>query len=550
MSIIASPSDGSSPSPLTTTPRLTGGVPLREVLSVPALAGFRVAAGARGLGRMVRRMNVMEVPDILPWVKPNEFLLTTAYPFRDHPEELSNLVPALADRELSGLGVKLGRYLDRLPADLVTHADRLDFPVVELASHVRYDDVLQQTLTRILDHQVSALSVSERVHHTLAEIVLSGGSLPEVAHDVARVLRRAVLIAEPGGTVIGSAGFTDPDRLEHARRAIAGLRPVDRRAERITPLQDGMRLLTVPISADVRYEGVIGAVELDRPLGDDDLAALRSAALVAALVLHQQSAVRSARHKSAADLLHALIGGRFEHAHDVVRRAAAMGWDLTRPLLVMIVDGDRSPHGGGHRQHRLLSAVTSAVRRYDSSAAIVPLAAEIVIITSADTAADEVADAVAGSGARSLVGVSRAVAGPAEIAAAYEQAATAVRIGRRIHGRDAAVRFDDLGSYRILSLVPPEELRAYAVDTLGPLLDASDDATVLRDTLHAFLQTGGNVAATARRLHFHYNTVRGRLARIETLIGEFTTDPGRQIDLTLALQITTMHELGLTPAVS
>ncbi|MBW3605360.1 MAG: PucR family transcriptional regulator ligand-binding domain-containing protein [Actinobacteria bacterium] len=544
MSIIANPTDGSVPAPLTTTPRLTGGVPLRDVLSVPALAGYRIAAGARGLDRMVRRMNVMEVPDILPWVKPNEFLLTTAYPFREQPEQLSSLVPALADRELSGLGVKLGRYLDRLPPDLVAHADRLDFPVVELASHVRYDDVLQQTLTRILDHQVSALSVSERVHHTLAEIVLSGGSLPEVAHDVARVLRRAVLIAEPGGAVIGSAGFTDPDRLEHVRRAIVGLRPGDRRSERITALQGGMRLLTVPISADVRYEGVIGAVELDRPLGDDDLAALRSAALVAALVLHQQSAVRSARHKSAADLLHALIGGRFEHAHDVVRRAAAMGWDLTRRLLVMIVDGDRPPHGGGHSQQRLLSAVTSAVRRRDSSAAIVPLATEIVIITSADTAADEVSDAVAGSGARSLVGVSRVIDGPAQIAAAYEQAATAVRIGRRIHRSDAAVLFDDLGSYRILSLVPPDELRAYAVDTLGPLLADSDDATVLRDTLHTFLETGGNVAATARRLHFHYNTVRGRLARIESLIGVFTTDPRRQIDLALALQITTMHELG------
>lgn len=539
--------DPQSPNVRLIRPRLTGGLPLREVLTVPALSGYRIAAGAGGLDRMVRRMNVMEVPDILPWVKPNEFLLTTAYPFRDDPAQLTGLLPALAERDLSGLGVKLGRYLDELPTDLITAADRLDFPVVELASHVRYDDVLHQTLTRILDHQVSALSVSERVHHTLAEIVLNGGGLPEVAHDVARVLRRAVVVAEPGGGVIGCAGFTDDRRLALAREAIAGLTRSEQATERITSLDTDMRLLTVPISAGGRYDGVIGALELDRPFGDDDLAALRSAALVSGLVLHQQSAVRSARHKSAADLLHALIGGRFEHAQEVVRRAAAMGWDITRPLRVMIVDADDQADGGARAQQRLLATTTAVVRRQDPGAAVVPLATEIVAITGTATSPEAVRAAAAEAGVSSMVGVSRVLSGPDQIAAAYEQASSAVRIGRRVQGGDASVHFDDLGSYRLLSQVPPEELQAYVADTLGPLLAADDDTAALRTTLQMFLTTGANVAATARRLHFHYNTVRSRLVRIESLIGAFTTDPRRQIDLALALQIATMADLGLSP---
>ena len=59
------------------------GVPLRDALNLPALDGARVLAGATGLGRRVRYVNVMEVPDILDWVKPDELLLTTAYPLRD-----------------------------------------------------------------------------------------------------------------------------------------------------------------------------------------------------------------------------------------------------------------------------------------------------------------------------------------------------------------------------------------------------------------------------------------------------------------------------------
>src|SRR6478752_9424881 len=58
------------------------GLRVREVLAVPTLAGARVLAGAGGLDRVVHRLNVMEVPDILPWVKPHELLLTTGFPLR------------------------------------------------------------------------------------------------------------------------------------------------------------------------------------------------------------------------------------------------------------------------------------------------------------------------------------------------------------------------------------------------------------------------------------------------------------------------------------
>jgi hypothetical protein len=79
------------------------GVALRDALAVPALAGARVVAGAAGLDRVVQSANVMEVPDILPWVKPHELLFTTGYPLRESPDAWVGLVAALDDRGLAGL---------------------------------------------------------------------------------------------------------------------------------------------------------------------------------------------------------------------------------------------------------------------------------------------------------------------------------------------------------------------------------------------------------------------------------------------------------------
>ena len=65
-------------------------IALAELLKLPTLAHARVVGGHDGLRRPVRGVNVMEVPDILDWVKPDELLLTTAYPLRDDPVALSH----------------------------------------------------------------------------------------------------------------------------------------------------------------------------------------------------------------------------------------------------------------------------------------------------------------------------------------------------------------------------------------------------------------------------------------------------------------------------
>ncbi|GAA3260429.1 PucR family transcriptional regulator ligand-binding domain-containing protein [Nonomuraea helvata] len=525
---------------LASTGTIIHGVSVGEVLGVSTLADARLIAGESGLGRIVQRLNVMEVPDILAWVKPHELLLTTGYPLRNTPQSLGRLVADLDERGLSALAIKLGRYVDELPDEMVEQADRLGFPLILLPNDVGFDDILNQVLTDILNRQAAVLARAEEAHRALVQVVLAGGGLNEVTAEVAQLLDVSVAAVDGSGRVLASSGAADQVAVLRESISLEGpsLPAAAGRARSFA---------SVPVLAGGHHHGRIVAYSPTGAIRDSDVGILERAATVAALVVTRQEAVNAVESKYRADFLRDVLTGRAGTAERVTARARAFGWDLARPVTVLVAELD--PDGDERSaQDRLVACWTAAMRRHDPRGAVAGFSHEVVAVVDASIDATRVAKDAASAfadvpPATFSTGTSRPSPGAETLPEAYSQALKAARVGRQLHGPGAVAHFDQLGVYRLLSLVnDTEELHAFVRETLGPLAtDVDAENADLRRTLQVLLETNLNVAETARRLHFHYNTLRYRIGKLERLLGNFTDDPHLRLNLTLALHVLRMR---------
>jgi PucR family transcriptional regulator, purine catabolism regulatory protein len=525
---------------------------VREMLGLDAMAGAWVIAGAGGLDRLVRRLNMMSVPNIVRWTKQDEFLLATGYPLAREPAQFSQLIGQLAANGLAGIGVKLDEYLGEVPEAAVQVANDASFPIIGIPEQQPLDDVLSQTFETILNRQAAALARREQIHDAFLRVALTGGGLGRLSDELAGVLPGAdVIVCDPDGNQLAattrSAAETGAAARDGDGRVIAGWLVAGVHDDGQTGTQ---RAVAVIRAGDMRHGYVLA---IGGPDGLPAVAglAVEQAALVAALQVTRDLAVLAVEQQFASNALHDLVTGTAANMAHATARAAGFGWDLQRPLAVLVAWHRETDRTDDARQ---LEAVAlragelwaAAIRDRDPGAAVAGFAAGLVALVGASHAvslARQVhADLIAATGHPYCVGVSQVARTPPDIARMYQQARIALQVGMR--AGNSVTSFSDLGLYRLISNVNEAELRAFLQDTIGPVLDLPEPGRAdLLKSLDVLSGTRFNVAESARLLHYHYNTMRYRVTKLERMLGDFTVDAAVGLRIGVALEILRMQEM-------
>ena len=579
------------------------GLTLEEALRLPGLAGTAVAAGGAGLDRVVRHMVVDDPADPLAAAGPDVLVILGARLPPADPGNCRAFVDRLVTRGAAALAFRRTDGPPAVPGEVLAEAERRGFPVLALPAGVRMGELVSEVLGAVVRKQSEALALSSRMHNQFIDVALSGGGLAEVTHQLATFLEgAAVLGLGSDREIVTSAGpqedvaeisdwlwlldaAADDALAELApSRRISGVRadqtvvtPADVLADADLSPADGILLVpghhelpggvgeyaVAPIMAGDQRHGWLVAVHRTGPMLVGAGGVLERAAVVAALSVIRSQAVHSVELRFQGDLVRRLVGGSVRHTERALAYTRSFGWRLDVPVVVLVTatetvaDAAADPTRALDVLDRLADGWRAALEAEVAGAAVAGLSTEIVTVLPLDDRTPEdisgLVAAVTGRVNARLrrvgrllgTGIGRPAANLSALGDAHQQAQRALGVGQEIHGGAAVTHFDQLGVFRLLSLIPDStELRSYVDEVLGSLADATDpDAADLRETLRVLLETNLNVAESARRLHFHYNTMRYRIGKLERLLGPFTTDPTLRLNLLLALHAARMRGL-------
>lgn len=481
---------------------------VRDVMALAPLRGAYVLAGDAGIDRLVSGVNVMEVPDIEPYIKPGELLLTTAYPVRERPEHLVDLLRLLHARGLAALAIKPLRYLERLPEQFADLADELAFPVLVVPGDTSFNEVIAAVLAVVLAEHDPEPAHDEVIRERLTGIALAGGGLAEIARTLSGALNRSVDVVAHDAALVG--GGASPGGTGRDPRPAGA---------------DGRWEFPVTVAGARRGHVLVGG-DAEPTLAQRRL--IRQACFAAGMHIAQALASIELDRRLRVVFLEELVTATRLDAAALEQRARLFGWDLGGTTTVVVAACGAAPTE---------QALQTAARRALGAGAVAWLrGTQVVAIAPGSGAAEEAfRAALVRAGAGTVVVASgRPAPTLTAVPASHATAQEALRIAGVTHR--ATARHDDLGFERLVLRLPREELLDFVDAQVGPLLrhDAHADGDLCR-TLEVFLGLG-NAAEAARRLFVHYNTMKHRLQRIGDLLGADLHDPRTRTALALALE--------------
>jgi len=169
---------------------------VKDLLNIKAISGIKIAAGQTGINNQISIVNIIENPDVFDWLSPNELILSTGYIFKDSAELQNRVIQELAESNCAGLVVKMKRYFDKLPQNMIDLANKLGFPLLELP----FQYTLSQVIAIINEKTKAGYDSLNRrsldLHNALFKIALEGGGIEQITAELSATIHNPVVILD------------------------------------------------------------------------------------------------------------------------------------------------------------------------------------------------------------------------------------------------------------------------------------------------------------------------------------------------------------------
>ncbi|MEL7435491.1 MAG: helix-turn-helix domain-containing protein, partial [Chloroflexota bacterium] len=495
-----------------------------------------------------------------------ELVMTTIFNMPQDLEDQRSYIIQMADKEVAGLVITTGRYIQEIPRHLRDAANSCAFPLIEIAYTARFVDIAKAINERIAESTLHHAQRSLHIHKTLTQLVLEGGNLEHLAEQLADLIGHSVSIENDRFDAIATHNIAEVDEARHYTqlhgrtdpRLVEALEqesilPHIRETLRPKHLQPmphvglEMERILAPIVVHGEIYGFMWIIADEHKLTEIDMMAIESGTTIAALMMLYQESVQSAEASLKGSLMSQLIQGNAGRETILTDTSLRYGVDLRSPYAMMIVECQMS---GSQKLSTLYRSINQLIAIDGWEAVVGQFAGQIVVLAQdnehlkalAARVQERVALSKVCGDTTPRVGVSGIQQGTDNVRCAYDQCQDVLQITRRLDPGNRVIYFSELGYLHTLYHAGPSTLTGNPyVPLLRRLLDERQ-ADLFR-TLEAYLDSGGNGVATAESLHIHRSTLNYRLQRIYHVCDVNLQDAAVRTNLQVALKLMRLFEV-------
>ena len=533
-----------------------------EVLTFGILSDARVITRGQELERrLVRSVSVIEVP-VDEFVREGELVLTTAMGVGHDASLFADFVREIARLGATALLIALGPHAQTFPAEVMAVAEETGLPLIALPWELRFSDISQVVLGRLLDEQHAVVRESLILQERLTQLVIDGADLAGLARALAAMLSRPVAITDAAGQMLGRGGAassTAHEVQEAVQRHIQGT------AGGASPQPDPLLLLPqsglalAVIESGRETCGYIVTRTGGEPLTLAEQLTLQHAVTAAALCFLQRRAAEETALRLRDDFVWSLAASYITAPADAIARGRLLGYDLSRRYAGLYGKFELGQGGESHGQtaqsrQRILDAIAD-IAAHECRAVLATVVGDVVVAFVEVHSPDESLDSLVARVVARLQshlpaitvswGIGAVHEGFANFRQTYLEARAACQIGSSVRGVGSVTHVFQTGVYRVLLGIGADpESRRFWESYLQELIEYGEQRGMdLLGTLKTYLATKGNVSETARRLGLHRQSLLYRLGRIAELTGGDLSDEQHRFALELSIHLYRLRDI-------
>lgn len=538
---------------------------LNDLFILEGMKESTVLAGHRGLTRHVQAVNISDTPDIIQFLDKNHLLLTTAYPFKDEPREMCELIKQMHAKDCAGLVIKVDRFLNKLPVEVKLLADDLAFPIIDLPKDQTLGEVSRHILNYLNDHEAEQLYYALHIQREFSDMMIKGYSLAGLVEQLSHFLSRPTLLLNHRGETIAQSHDFRLDSMKQVEQEIIEQVKADLPAAREgttfdIPSKSDQAAETFPVQTKREYGSmliIVDALTLPYPMSQ---MAIEQAGNVISFTIIKEQAIDENSRLLKNNFFADLIEKRIHSEDEISSRGHFYGLQSDRDTICVACAIDLPKSGYdtmplydkkvGELHNNIYDQLEDEMINGEMEGALFTKEKYFVMLlqfpTYSETKVNRITDFIkktqSNIQAQGDFSVSFGSSNPiqtlTDIPIAYQEADEAITNGYDMNMTNFINFYKTKEIEELLSTIPEKDLKSLYENTLKVLAypKTKEDIELVK-TIETYLNCQCEISETSRKLFIHRNTVKYRIEKMEDMLELSFRDPADSLRLRVALMI-------------